>query len=787
MAGKEAHMNARAWKIGALALLVVPVVVLAGWAQGNQVYPQGLIIDPPTSQILEVSITTDKPEYQEGESVTINYEVNKAAYIYIWDIPPIGDVEILFPRNDYPGGMDNYVQAGAHQLPITFRVEPPYGTEYLQILATTQPVDIASFPMSDPALFQQQVEVQILGLIVEAERTWSFTSFEIVEATPSDYATLIITSTPTGASISIDGAFVGYTPRTHYVSQGFHRISISKSGYTSYDTYLILFGTGTRTIDPVLTPLFPTNAPPIASFTYSPPNPVVGSYVQFNAMSSVDTDGSIIYYQWSFGDGTTGSGAVISHWFTSGGALPVTLTVTDNDGAADSMTQTVQVGPTNLPPVASFTVTQMSGGWMQLDASASYDPDGTVVSYLWDTGDGSNDSGPVVWHRYTSAGPFLVALTVVDNSGASAHTSQLVQIAPTNTPPTAAFTYTPIGSGWVRFDASTSSDSDGVIVTQQWSFGDGASPQTGVSTYHQFPIAGTYLVTLTVTDDDGATGTVSQVVDLGPTQQPPIAVFTYSPLFPQVGQVVTLSGVSSSDPDGSIISYLWDRDGDGLADASGQTVQATYSSSGAVPITLTVTDNDGLTSSATQAVVISSSSGPAGAPSMGTTAGVYVWGTDRWHVTVNAGAGWFTPHSYRLELRTDETFENINDPSSGSVFPMGLVLDPAEGTWTVTFEGSITSGSVDHTFRVPDSDSVWMSLKFDIDGDGVLDESSSFVYLRHSLVRPPSVPMVVGLPRGSRDELLPTVDFRIGTAARYTETSSWIFWTIPSISAYEGL
>lgn len=120
---------------------------------------------------------------------------------------------------------------------------------------------------------------------------------------------------------------------------------------------------------------------------------------------------------------------------------------------------------------------------------------------------------------------------------------------------------------------------------------------------------------------------------------------------------------------------------------------------------------------------------------------------------------------------------------------MGLIVDPTEGTWTVTFEGSISSGSIDHTFRVPDSDSVWMSLKLDIDGDGVLDESSSFVYLRHSLVRPQWAPMVVGLPRGSSDELLPTVDFRIGTSGTssgYTETRRWIFYG-PSISQLESL
>lgn len=785
-------MNARAWKVGALALLMASIVALVGWGQ-SPVYPLGLIIDPPQSEELQVSIATDQAEYQVGEEVTISYEVNKAAYIYIWDIMPTGEVQVVFPSAAYPGGLDNYVQAGAHQLPRSFPVAPPLGTEYLQILATTTPVDLSAFPMSDPGQFQQQVEVQILGLLLEDERTWSFTSFVITDQAPPNYATLVITSTPAGAGITLDGAYIGHTPRTHFASQGLHRISISKPGYSTYNVVLVLFGTGARTVDAQLVPLFPTNSPPTASFSFSPPSPLVGSYVQFDASSSFDPDGAIASYVWSFGDGTTGNGSMIWHRFTSGGIFSVTLTVTDNDGASDSATQTIRVGPSNLPPVAAFTYSPTnptSGVWVQFDASASFDSDGNIDSYSWNFGDGGTNLGSLVWHRFLSTGSYLVTLTIVDNDGASATSSVAIQVGSTNLPPSAAFTLTPSAPAvgeWIRFDGSASADPDGSIVSHQWSFGDGTAPAVGNIVYHQFASAGSYLVTLTVTDNDGQSDSASQPIVVGVSQQPPVASFTYTPLAPQIGDTVTFNAGSSFDPDGTIVSYIWDLNGDGVADASGPFVQATFSTAGAILVTLTVTDNNGLSSTATQPVVIAPTggSGPSGTPPMGTTAGVYVWGTNTWHVTVNAGAGWLAPRSYRIELRTDQTFQNVNEPSSGGVIPLGLVIDPTDGGKTLLFEGSISSGSIDHTFRVPDSKSVWMSLKLDVNGDGVLDESSSFVYLRHSLVHPPGVPMVVGLPSGFTGELLPTLDFRVGTAATYTESVRWIFWRT-TISALES-
>jgi PKD repeat protein len=240
---------------------------------------------------------------------------------------------------------------------------------------------------------------------------------------------------------------------------------------------------------------------------------------------------------------------------------------------------------------------------------------------------------------------------------------------------------------------------------------------------------------------------------------------------------VAFNASTSYDADGIIVSYRWDLDGNGVDDAFTPTVNATYNSPGVAMVRLTVIDNDGLSSTTTQAVTITASGGTPGVPSMGTTPGIFVWGTDSWHLTVNAGAGWVAPHSYRLELRSDDSFQNIGQSSSGGVVPLGILPTPIDSGRTLIFDGSLQTGSVEYEFRVPNSSSVWMKLQLDIDGNGTLDTSSSFVYLRNLMVHPPTSPFVVGLPSGSTSDLTPSINFRIGSAISYTETSRFVFWT----------
>jgi len=371
-----------------------------------------------------------------------------------------------------------------------------------------------------------------------------------------------------------------------------------------------------------------------------------------------------------------------------------------------------------------------------------------------------------------------VTLTVTDDDGATDTEVRTIQVGPTNQPPTASFTLTPPApaiSEWVRFDGSASTDSDGTIVTYSWDFGNGKS-SSQASDWTRYTAAGTYRVTLTVTDDDGATDTEVRTIQIGPTNQPPVAAFTYSPLSPALGEQIVLNAAASYDPDGTINSYLWDLDGDGSDDTSGQIAAVRYYSLGVYPIRLTVTDNSGLSSVATQWITVGGAPGVPGGPAMGGTPGIFVWGTDTWHVTVNAGSGWTGSHAYRLELRTDGTFRNVNQSTGGGVAPLGIIPTPTEGGRTLLFEGTLQSGSLDYTFSVSNSQSIWMSLQLDTDGNGSLEESAGFVYLRQAMVHPPTVPLVVGLPKGSSGSLVPSMNFRIGRALKYTSAVRFVMW-----------
>jgi PKD repeat protein/subtilisin family serine protease len=175
----------------------------------------------------------------------------------------------------------------------------------------------------------------------------------------------------------------------------------------------------------------------------------------------------------------------------------------------------------NQPPVARFTFSPANplvNQWVTFDATSSYDPDGSIVSYSWDFGDGATATGSRVTKRYSAAGTYTVTLTVTDNRGATNSASQTITVTSPNQPPVASFTFSPANPNpgdTVTFDASASSDPDGSIVSYSWNFGDG-NTASGVTASHVYSAAGTYTVTLAVTDNQGATATTQKTIQVGP-------------------------------------------------------------------------------------------------------------------------------------------------------------------------------------------------------------------------------------------------------------------------------
>jgi PKD repeat protein len=338
------------------------------------------------------------------------------------------------------------------------------------------------------------------------------------------------------------------------------------------------------------------NRPPVAEFTTSATVLNKQETVTFDASPSYDPDGTIVSYSWNFGDEITAMGVNVTHSYLDSGSYTVTLIVTDDDGATDSISVTKTVR--NRSPVANFTESSESvyvGDTITFSAAESYDPDGYIVSYVWDFGDGITATGLTVFHIYADNGSYVVTLTVTDNDGAkdSAEATNTVM----NRQPVALFTETSEivnTDETISFDASESYDRDGAIVGYSWDFGDGTTA-TGISVQHAFSQNGTYTVTLVVTDDDGATDSTSATETV--LNQVPIASFSESAETVSSGEIIHFDASGSYDPDGSIVSYVWGF-GDGIT-ATGTEVDHSYIDSGIYIVTLTVTDDDGATGLAT--------------------------------------------------------------------------------------------------------------------------------------------------------------------------------------------
>ena len=351
-------------------------------------------------------------------------------------------------------------------------------------------------------------------------------------------------------------------------------------------------GTATKTLTIL-------NRAPTAAFTWMPPEPTGVDLVRFNGSTSDDPDGVIMNYTWDFGDGATGYGLNTSHLYMDSGIYNVTLTVTDDDGASSTKVNEVEIGNALPIPTIVFSPEEpTTADEIFFNASGSIDPDGEIVNYTWDFGDGTVGYGAVPLHSYADNGTYNITLIVTDDRNDTASTS--INIMVTNVPPQVTFSYQPSKPddiSQVQF-TDESFDPDGTIVSWEWTFGDGTT-STNKNPQHTFSNNNIYGVTLTVTDDDGATNMTTMDIEI--FNVPPRPSFSYEPAKPTDLDTVQFKD-TSGDPDGSIVSWKWEF-GDGNSSTARDPLHA-YATNGLYTVTLSVTDDDGDSATGTYSLLI---------------------------------------------------------------------------------------------------------------------------------------------------------------------------------------
>ncbi|MEL7535060.1 MAG: PKD domain-containing protein, partial [Bacteroidota bacterium] len=324
-------------------------------------------------------------------------------------------------------------------------------------------------------------------------------------------------------------------------------------------------------------------AGPKAEVAFDPSEGCPGTAFTFRAVTQ-----DSLQFEWLFGDGNTGQGLVTTYAYNDPGIYTPILVLEDTLGCqvftpADS---TIEVF---TPPKAVFTADQTvhcdTGRVTFIDLSTS--PGSPIVSWLWDFGDGDTSDQQIAFHTYQTLGKYTVSLTVTTADGCSdvIVMPDFIELFPAPQP---ILNPLPGLSGCEDFSINVNLDPNNhpfALQTWMWNAGDGSGNQpTGNTFSHTYTDAGTYTLSVVVSDENGCSAERLEQITVHPL---PVVSFTATDSMGCAPFATTFN----SKLNGGIIDWTWDL-GDGNF-ATQPNVPHTYQDNGWYTVSLSVVDTNG--------------------------------------------------------------------------------------------------------------------------------------------------------------------------------------------------
>jgi PKD repeat protein/glucose/arabinose dehydrogenase/type 1 glutamine amidotransferase len=496
--------------------------------------------------------------------------------------------------------------------------------ESVRLASSTTPPSGGTFPFAQ--LYVMGLTFETAGgeftaadLAAGEEPTDTTPPVTTADAAPQPDGSVLVTLTATdeegGSGVArteyrLDGgSFADYTEPFSVTAPGEHTVE-----YRSVDA-----AGNEEAVRSVSFTIDPPGAPTVQGFA-DPSSGAAPLRVRFSA-TGLDPDGGPLSYRWQFADGTA-VGPNVTRTFSEPGTHVVTVTVTDDEGDTGSdEVEVVVTEPVNEPPTVDASVDTASGPAphrVRFDAVGD-DPDGPEgqLVYAWDFGDGGTSLARRPVHRYLEPGTYTATVTVTDAGGASGTDTVEVTAtdAPGNRPPVVGAGAVPASGPAplnVQFTAA-GSDPDGDSLTYSWAFGDGSDPVAGRRVHHTYAAAGTYTATVTASDGRGGSDSADVVIVVGnpPANQAPTVQAAADPRAGAAPLTVRFTS-APRDPDGDQLMSIWSF-GDG-SQAGGRNATHIYGAPGTYTATVTVTDPDGATGTASMQIVVTGVQGLGAAP-----------------------------------------------------------------------------------------------------------------------------------------------------------------------------